>query len=184
MPSRVASAGRRSHAWAVRASSIASCPTRTGLTVVPRSNDAVAARRPVVGGRRARSQQAGPRASSSASRVCTRRFPRSQSRSRRASVWPEWWCTALTDRRSLMARRVHGVKATGVECTLLRLGALLDNEAFEIAFEDARRRRLTSFRHCTRTSSASAGADAQARRRCARSSTSSIRCMRRDRPWR
>ncbi len=48
------------------------------------------------------------------------------------------------ERRALMARRVRGIPVTGIECTLLRLAAELDDEAFEIAFEDARRRRLTS----------------------------------------
>jgi very-short-patch-repair endonuclease len=48
------------------------------------------------------------------------------------------------DRRSLMVRHVRDLPTTGVECTLLRLAASLDNEAFEVACEDARRRRLTS----------------------------------------
>jgi hypothetical protein len=48
------------------------------------------------------------------------------------------------ERSALMVRRVRGIAVTGVECTLLRLAAQLDDEAFEIAFEDARRRRLTS----------------------------------------
>jgi hypothetical protein len=34
------------------------------------------------------------------------------------------------DARSFMTRSVHGVKATGVECTLLRLGAMCDGETF------------------------------------------------------
>ena len=38
----------------------------------------------------------------------------------------------------------HGIRVTGVEPTLLALGSALDGEAFEIACEDARRRRLTS----------------------------------------
>ncbi|MFN8025939.1 MAG: type IV toxin-antitoxin system AbiEi family antitoxin domain-containing protein [Acidimicrobiia bacterium] len=46
--------------------------------------------------------------------------------------------------RALMVRSVAGFRATGVECTLVRLAHVLDAEAFEIAFEDARRRRLTS----------------------------------------
>jgi hypothetical protein len=46
--------------------------------------------------------------------------------------------------RALMVRTVAGFRTTGVECTLLRLAHLLDDEAFEIACEDARRRRLTS----------------------------------------
>jgi hypothetical protein len=48
------------------------------------------------------------------------------------------------DWRSLMVRTVRGVRVTGVEATLLRLAHELDGEAFEIACEDARRRRLTS----------------------------------------
>ena len=48
------------------------------------------------------------------------------------------------DRAALMVRRVRGVRVTGIEYTLLRLAATLDDEAFEIACEDARRRRLTS----------------------------------------
>ena len=45
---------------------------------------------------------------------------------------------------ALMVRTIAGVRTTGVECTLLRLAHLLDAEAFEVACEDARRRRLTS----------------------------------------
>jgi len=60
--------------------------------------------------------------------------------------------------RALMIRDVRGVRTTGVEATLLRLAHELDGEAFEIACEDARRRRLTSVpalrrdleRHATR----------------------------------
>jgi hypothetical protein len=48
------------------------------------------------------------------------------------------------DRAALMPRRVRGIRVTGIEATLLALGGLLDHEAFEIACEDARRRRLTS----------------------------------------
>jgi hypothetical protein len=47
-------------------------------------------------------------------------------------------------RAAFMVRRVRGIPATGLEFTLLRLAATLDEEAFEIACEDARRRRLTS----------------------------------------
>lgn len=47
-------------------------------------------------------------------------------------------------RRALMIRMVNGLPTTGVEATLLRLAHVLDEEAFEIACEDARRRRLTS----------------------------------------
>jgi very-short-patch-repair endonuclease len=43
-----------------------------------------------------------------------------------------------------MVRTLGGLRATGVEATLLRLAHLLDEEAFEVACEDARRRRLTS----------------------------------------
>jgi very-short-patch-repair endonuclease len=43
-----------------------------------------------------------------------------------------------------MVRTVAGFRTTGIECTLVRLAHLLDAEAFEIAFEDARRRRITS----------------------------------------
>ncbi len=48
------------------------------------------------------------------------------------------------DPRALMARSISGIRTTGIEATLLRLAHLLDPEPFEIAFEDARRRRLTS----------------------------------------
>jgi hypothetical protein len=50
-----------------------------------------------------------------------------------------------TDRRdALMIRRYDGVRVTGVEATIVRLAHRLDEEALEIASEDARRRRLTS----------------------------------------
>ena len=49
-----------------------------------------------------------------------------------------------SDRQPLMIRRRRGLPVTGPEATLVALGAVLDNEAFEIACEDARRRRLTS----------------------------------------
>ena len=49
-----------------------------------------------------------------------------------------------SDVRSLMLRYVRGIPTTGVETTLLSLAASLDSESFEIACEDARRRRLTS----------------------------------------
>jgi hypothetical protein len=45
---------------------------------------------------------------------------------------------------ALMVRHVRGLRVTGVECTLVQLAACIDNEALEIAAEDARRRRLTS----------------------------------------
>jgi very-short-patch-repair endonuclease len=48
------------------------------------------------------------------------------------------------DRRALMVRDVRGFPATGVEATLVSLAHCLDADAFEIACEDARRRRLTS----------------------------------------
>jgi len=48
------------------------------------------------------------------------------------------------ERRALMIRTVNGLPTTGVEATLLRLAHVLDDEAFEIACEDARRRHLTS----------------------------------------
>jgi hypothetical protein len=46
--------------------------------------------------------------------------------------------------RALMIRTVEGIRVTGVEATLMRLASILDSDAFEIACEDARRRRLTS----------------------------------------
>jgi len=49
-----------------------------------------------------------------------------------------------SERAALMIRRQRGIPVTGVEATLLALGATLDAEAFEIACEDARRRRLTT----------------------------------------
>lgn len=48
------------------------------------------------------------------------------------------------DRRAFRLRQRHGLLVTGVEPTLLALAASLDSEAFEIACEDARRRRMTS----------------------------------------
>ncbi len=48
------------------------------------------------------------------------------------------------NRAALMVRQVRGLRVTGVEYTLLQVAATLDEEAFEIACEDARRRRLTS----------------------------------------
>ena len=44
----------------------------------------------------------------------------------------------------MQIRRHRGIPVTGPEATLVALGAVLDDEAFEIACEDARRRRLTS----------------------------------------
>ena len=43
-----------------------------------------------------------------------------------------------------MVRTRHGLRVTGPEATLVRLADLLEAEAFEIACEDARRRRLTT----------------------------------------
>ena len=48
------------------------------------------------------------------------------------------------DRDTLMLRAHRGTTVTGPETTLVALGASLEAEAFEIACEDARRRRLTS----------------------------------------
>ncbi len=48
------------------------------------------------------------------------------------------------DPAALMVRRVRGFPVTGIESTLVALAGDLDPEAFEIACEDARRRRLTS----------------------------------------
>jgi very-short-patch-repair endonuclease len=48
------------------------------------------------------------------------------------------------DRAALMIRSVRGLPTTGVETTVVALAHALDAEAFEIACEDARRRRLTS----------------------------------------
>jgi hypothetical protein len=48
------------------------------------------------------------------------------------------------ERAAFMVRRVNGIRVTGPEFTLLRLASSLDDVALEIAFEDARRRRLTS----------------------------------------
>ena len=48
------------------------------------------------------------------------------------------------DRAALMIRRRHGIRVTGMEPTLVSLAASLESEAFEIACEDARRRKLTS----------------------------------------
>jgi very-short-patch-repair endonuclease len=45
---------------------------------------------------------------------------------------------------SMMIRTHRGFRVTGVEATLVALADVLDEEAFEIACEDARRRRLTS----------------------------------------
>jgi hypothetical protein len=48
------------------------------------------------------------------------------------------------DRAAVMVRRVRGFPTTGPEHTLLRLAFQLPSTQFEIACEDARRRRLTS----------------------------------------
>lgn len=65
--------------------------------------------------------------------------PRS-SRARNASVVVH----RSDDLAALMLRRRRGLRVTGVEPTLVTLAATLDNEAVELACEDARRRRLTS----------------------------------------
>ncbi len=51
---------------------------------------------------------------------------------------------SAVDMRRMMVRRHRGIRVTGVEATLTRLAHLLDDESFEVACEDARRRRLTS----------------------------------------
>jgi hypothetical protein len=48
------------------------------------------------------------------------------------------------DRRAMMIRRHRGITVTGVEPTLVSLAHALDGHTFEVACEDARRRRLTS----------------------------------------
>lgn len=48
------------------------------------------------------------------------------------------------DIKPFMIRTHRGLRVTGVEATLLALAAALEDEAFEIACEDARRRQLTS----------------------------------------
>ena len=48
------------------------------------------------------------------------------------------------NRAALMLRTYRGFRVTGVEATLVALAGVLDDEAFEVACEDARRRRLTS----------------------------------------
>jgi hypothetical protein len=48
------------------------------------------------------------------------------------------------NRKALMIHTVRGLRVTGVEATLVRLAHVLDDEALEVAYEDARRRRLTS----------------------------------------
>lgn len=48
------------------------------------------------------------------------------------------------DRDALMVRRLSGIAVTGIEPTLVSLACTLDAGAFEVACEDARRRRLTS----------------------------------------
>jgi hypothetical protein len=50
----------------------------------------------------------------------------------------------VADLKPSMIRHRNGIRVTGVEATLVALAAVLDDEAFEIACEDARRRRLTS----------------------------------------
>jgi hypothetical protein len=48
------------------------------------------------------------------------------------------------DRAALMVRRYRSLPVTGIESTLVAFGALLEDEPFEIAGEDARRRGFTS----------------------------------------
>jgi very-short-patch-repair endonuclease len=48
------------------------------------------------------------------------------------------------DATALMFRTLRGMRVTGTEATLVALGALLEPDRFEIACEDARRRKLTS----------------------------------------
>jgi hypothetical protein len=50
----------------------------------------------------------------------------------------------VDDLRALMPREVRRLRVTGIETTLVRLAYLLDDEAFEVACEDARRRRLAT----------------------------------------
>ena len=50
----------------------------------------------------------------------------------------------VQDASALMIRQQHGLRTTGVEATLVALAATLDAERFEVACEDARRRKLTS----------------------------------------
>ncbi len=52
--------------------------------------------------------------------------------------------TRTTTLAPLMIRSVRGIRVTGVEATLVRLAHVLDEEALEVACEDARRRQLTS----------------------------------------
>jgi hypothetical protein len=47
-------------------------------------------------------------------------------------------------RAALMPRSIRGIRVIGPEATMLSLGRVLEPEQFEIACEDARRRRLTS----------------------------------------
>jgi hypothetical protein len=49
-----------------------------------------------------------------------------------------------TNAAGLMVREYRGFRVTGVEATLVTLAGVLEPEAFEVACEDARRRRLTS----------------------------------------
>jgi very-short-patch-repair endonuclease len=49
----------------------------------------------------------------------------------------------VDDHTPLMIRQHRGIRVTGVEATLVALAHSLDGERFEIACEDARRRRLT-----------------------------------------
>lgn len=57
---------------------------------------------------------------------------------------PEITVHHARDRRMLMVRPRSGIPTTGVEATLLLLAHVVDEEALEIACENARRRTLTS----------------------------------------
>ena len=49
-----------------------------------------------------------------------------------------------SDEAALMIREYRGLRVTGIEAALCALAHALDGEAFEVACEDARRRRLTT----------------------------------------
>jgi very-short-patch-repair endonuclease len=63
---------------------------------------------------------------------------------RRSPRHPSVMTSTSRDPASLMIRVHRGLRVTGPEATLVALGASLDDATFEIACEDARRRRLTS----------------------------------------
>ena len=106
-------------------------------------------------------------------------LPRSQ-RKRTASVlvhgcdqWP-----------ALMVREWRGLRVTGVESTLTMLALALEDEALEIACEDARRRKLTSIPALRDIWRGSTALLVPAPRAFGASSTTSIPFGRRDRRWR